>query len=305
MKSPKLLITCVGENLPVYHQKIMNLFHTVNEFGGQLAYEKLVANFVGSIDKDVKAKLENMGVDVRIVQPFDSRSPHCNKIRMLEIEDDYDIMIALDCDVVIVRDFSKELSPKYFQAKPVNNDPLTIEQWEYLFSYFQLECPNERVETTGIKQLVTVPYFNSGVLAIPKQYVNRLRESWAKYATLLMDNYPNMGEIGERKYFADQHALSLALVAEKIPIKVFPVEMNFSTPVKMKPKLLPHKMHPYIFHYHKFVEENGLIMKTRFKYRVPDSYIKKVNKFLKKRKKEKEKGKDKRKGKGKGKGKHK
>ncbi len=280
-KSLKLLITCVGENTPKYHKKIFTLFQTINVFGGEIAKAKLVANFVGSIDKDIQSQLENIGVEVRIVQPFDPRSPHCNKLRMLEIEDDFDILIALDCDIAVVRDFYKKLSLDYFQAKPVNNDPLTIEQWDYLFSYFDLKCPKERVETTGINQLVTVPYFNSGVLAIPKQYISRLRESWEKYALLLMDNYHNMGDIAKRKYFADQHSLALALVAENIPFKTFPVEMNFSTPTKMKPKLSPNKMHPYIIHYHRFVEDNGLLMKTRFKYKVPDSYIKKVNKLIK------------------------
>nr|WP_309101253.1 hypothetical protein [Fredinandcohnia onubensis] len=285
--SYRLLITCVGENRPEYHEKIFTLFQTVKEFGGQIANAKLVANFVGAIDKNIKSQLEKMGVEVQIVQPFDQRSPHCNKLRMLEIEDDFDILIALDCDTAVVRDFYEELSLEYFQAKPVNNDPLTIEQWEYLFSYFDLKCPEERVETTGIKQLMTVPYFNSGVLAIPKQYVSILRKTWGKYALLLMDNYHKMGDIAKRKYFADQHSLTLALVAENIPFKTFPVEMNFSTPVKMKPKLSANKMHPYIFHYHKYVQENGLLMKTRFNYKVPNSYIKKVNKMIKKRKKRK------------------
>lgn len=277
---PRLLITCVGENTPPYHLKILNLFKTIKKFGGSLADQKLTAHFVGSIQNDVKAELEEIGVDVRVVEPFDPRSPHCNKIRMLELEDDFDILIALDCDTVVVRDFSSEINPEFFQAKPVNNDPLTIHQWVRLFSFFGLECPKDRVETTGVKQLVTVPYFNSGVLSIPKQYVARLRDAWEKYALLLMDNYHKMGEIGKRKYFADQHALSLALVAENIPYKEFPVEMNFSTPVKMKPKFIPNKMHPYIFHYHKYVLNNGLLMKTRFKYATPNSYIRKVNRFL-------------------------
>ncbi|WP_394235927.1 hypothetical protein [Niallia oryzisoli] len=279
-RSPRLLISCVGEDTSPYHRKILNLFKTIKVFGGELGNEKLVANFVGSIKKDVKTKLEDIGVNVRIVQPFDSRSPHCNKLRMLEMEDDYDVLIALDCDTVVVRDFTREINPKFFQAKPVNNDPLSIRQWEGLFSYFNLDCPKKRVETTGVKQLVTIPYFNSGVLAIPKKYVSQLRDAWGKYARLLMDNYHKMGQIGKYKYFADQHALSLALADQKIPYKEFPVEMNFSTPIKMKPKFLPHKMHPYILHYHKYVLNNGLLMKTRFKYATPNSYIGKVNRFL-------------------------
>src|SRR4051812_27788830 len=122
--SPNLLITCVGENIPKFHFRILALFKTIKKFGGQIANQKLVANFVNAVDKDVESELQNMGVEVRIVQPFDSRSPHCNKIRMLEMEDEYDVLIALDCDTVVVRDFYKEIDPNYFQAKPVNNDPL-------------------------------------------------------------------------------------------------------------------------------------------------------------------------------------
>jgi len=278
--SPNLLITCVGENIPKFHFRILALFKTIKKFGGQIANQKLVANFVNSVDKDVESELQNMGVEVRIVQPFDSRSPHCNKIRILEMEDEYDVLIALDCDTVVVRDFYKEIDPNYFQAKPVNNDPLTIDQWKYMFSYFGLELPDQRVITAGVKQSSTIPYFNSGVLAIPKSYVKRLHLAWEKYAKLILDNYHKMGELANRKYFADQHSLSLALVAENIPIKIFPVEMNFSTPIQMKPEFSPRSLKPYIFHYHRFVLKNGLIQKTRYRYSNPDSFIKKVNKFL-------------------------
>ena len=52
-------------------------------------------------------------------QPFDIRDPTSNKIRMLEVEEDgdydskydYDVLIALDCDTAVVRDFSSQINP--------------------------------------------------------------------------------------------------------------------------------------------------------------------------------------------------
>jgi hypothetical protein len=47
-----------------------------------------------------------LGVRVRIVDPVErARETTSNKIRMLEMDDyDYDVLIALDCDTIVVRD---------------------------------------------------------------------------------------------------------------------------------------------------------------------------------------------------------
>src|SRR5690349_14759329 len=118
----KLLISCVAENDALYTAEALLLFKSIKKFGGNIAANAiLVANFVKSVDPTVKQSLEDMGVQVRIVEPAEhARETTSNKIRMLEMnsidDSDYDVLIALDCDTVVIRDFSSQINPQYFQA---------------------------------------------------------------------------------------------------------------------------------------------------------------------------------------------
>src|SRR6188472_800738 len=145
----KLLISCVGENDELYTAEVLLLFKTIKKFGGNVAANAiLVANFVKSIDPTIRQNLEDLGVKVRIVEPAEhARETTSNKIRMLEMDDDYDydVLIALDCDTAIVRDFSSEINPQFFQALPSD---FWVPQWQKLFSYFNLELTPERFNTT-------------------------------------------------------------------------------------------------------------------------------------------------------------
>jgi hypothetical protein len=112
---------------------------------------------------------------------------------MLEMDDeyDYDVLIALDCDTAVVRDFSSEINPRFFQAIPS----------EFDLSYFNWELPPEKFNTT--KRNI-IPYFNGSVLSIPKQYVKRLRKSWGEYILRLFEYCHNLwlDELTYQTYFS-------------------------------------------------------------------------------------------------------
>src|SRR5215467_13148853 len=120
----RLLISCVGENDALYTAEVLLLFKTIRKFAGRIANanSELIANFVKTIDPTVKQSLEDIGVKVSIVDPAEhARETTSNKIRMLEMDDyDYDVLIALDCDTVVVRDFAREINPSFFQAMPAD-----------------------------------------------------------------------------------------------------------------------------------------------------------------------------------------
>jgi hypothetical protein len=291
MDSAKLLISCVGENDELFTSEVLLLFKTIKKFGGNLAANAiLVANFVKSIDPTVKQNLEHMGVKVRIVEPAEhARETTSNKIRMLEMDDDYDydVLIALDCDTAIVRDFSSEINPQFFQAVPSD---FWVPQWQKLFSYFNLELTPERFNTT--KRNI-IPYFSAGVLSIPKQYVKRLRKSWGEHILRLFEYCHSywLDELTNQTYFFEELALSLAIEKEKIPLKLLTLEMNFSV-LGMDPyfratrppgpvhilDLQPDNMSPFIIHYHHLYNIDGSLIKTG--YKIPDLAIESINELL-------------------------
>ena len=246
----------------------------------------LIANFVKSVDPAIKQSLEDMGVKVRIVDAFDCRGPTSNKIRMLETDEyDYDVFVALDCDTAVVQDFSSEINSQFFQALPVDVDILTIQQWQKFLSYLNWEVPPERFDS---KKRTIFPYFNGGVLSIPKQYVKRLRKTWGEYTLLLFKCCQDLwlDELTYPTHYFDEITLSLAVEKEKIPLKALTLEMNFSvesmnshfraiTPEK---EIQPDNMLPFILHYHHKYDTDGLIMKTG--YKMPDLALQMVNELL-------------------------
>jgi len=270
---PKILISCVGENTEKFNFRVLTLFKTLKKFGGQLAEAKSVANFVRSVDPAVEAALQNIGVKVNVVEPFIQDYPYANKLRMLQMEEEYDVLLALDCDLVVTKDFSNEISSKFIQACPPYMDPLTLEQWQSIFSHFDLKLPSERFELLGSNRK-TIPYFNSGVLTIPKAYKDRLLSLWEKYIIDLL----KLDSLSNVRTFTDQIALSLALADEGLPYKSLPIEMNFPIHNIIHPKFHPEKMDPYIIHYHNRITKNWLIRKTG--YKKTNKHIRKINSYL-------------------------
>nr|WP_263326531.1 hypothetical protein [Neobacillus sp. Marseille-Q6967] len=265
----KLLVSCVGEDNEKYHFRVLTLFKTIKQFGGKIGNAKLIANFVSSVNENVRRSLNDLGVRVEVVERFDTRSPHCNKLRMFEIDEDYDIFVALDCDIAVVRDFTEAIKTDGIYAPFHPLQPLTLEQWKQMFSYFNLQIPqNERKI-----------HYSSGVLTIPKSDVKKLRETWGNYAlALLNDFFPAYPEIGAHKFFTDQFALALTFSDLKMDVPHLPDEMNYGTYFTQQPKSIFDHIHPYLLHYSFNVDEQRrLILKSGNV--MPDYYIDMVNKF--------------------------
>ncbi|MCI4621431.1 hypothetical protein AT960_11195 [Priestia megaterium] len=266
----KLLITCVAENNPEFHFRVITLFKTLKEFGGNLANAKLLANFVNNIDRKISNQLKSMGVSVRIVKPYHKKlQRHCNKIRMLEIDEDYDVLIALDCDTAITRDFSSEISTNSIRRCDSLLDPLEIHEWEYLYKYFNLTMPLNENEI----------HANSAVLFIPKKYVKDLKDIWLYYSYLVNDSFFSNDywkKFGQYKYYTDQFALSLALANQNIKVNLLPAEFNIH--INGSYSSWADQLHPYILSYHHNITDDWKLKTTGMS--VPDKYIKEVNNIL-------------------------
>jgi len=246
----RVLIACQGSGKEPFIKETEKLFKSLLYFGGNLAHAQKVACFTESISPEIVESLTNLGVIVKIVENLDNRCLHANKVQILDMyEEDYDYLVALDTDIVISRDFSDFLGKPAIAAKPVDNDPLNFNQWEDLFNYFDLKVPPERYTTCfALKQ--TIPYFNSGVLIIPKKYASTLYGTWKSFVYKLLDAYVELPEIAKNSFFTDQFALSLALTKEKLPYFELPLEMNFPTHIHIHDDFKPNLVNPYLIHYH-------------------------------------------------------
>lgn len=275
----RILIACMGVNREPYLREVEYLFRTLKSFGGKLAYSRKAVCFTEEIDHSLEKRLTNLGIKVKILQPLTTHYPHANKLLILRLaqEIDCDYLVALDTDIVVTRDFLQYLEKPSFQARPVGNDPLTIDEWKLLYEYFKLELPTDRYVTCfNLKE--TIPYFNSGVILIPKKYVSLLYESWKSYCSDLPAAYQKLPQIAKHDFFTDQFALSLALNFSKIPYDAAPLEMNFPIQAPINPAMKPEKLNPCLLHYHHRISSQGHILPSP--YRHVNDMIEKINRSL-------------------------
>jgi SAM-dependent methyltransferase len=258
LEPQRVLIACVGENREPFLSDMRFLFRSLAAFGGMLKQATKIAYVVDEADEKIVEDLGKLGVIVKIVGRFDQRYPHANKLRMLQDREDYDVLVALDCDIVVSKDFFSELETGAVIAKPVDTDPLTLDQWKTLFRYFGMRLPRKRYLTT-FDGRETIPYFNSGVIGIPRKFVGKLAMVWESMLLKMEDAYHEFPDINSHRFFSDQFAFALALNKAQIPVKALPVEMNCPLHAPIHPRFKPDSMAPYLLHHHHRITSDGVL----------------------------------------------
>jgi len=267
---PKILIATQCSPVEPFKSEVIRLFKSVNLFGGNLANAKKVVCLSESPDSNFKNELKVLGVDIKLIDPLDDNYHHSNKIQMLQIEDDYDVLIALDTDIIVTSDFTNYIDKNNISAKIVDTDCLGLENWKKLFHFFELDVPLKRFQTC-ITNVKTIPWFNSGVLFIPKKYSLILYKLWVQYTQKLLEHYYSLSFLSgdsfndDRNFiFIDQYALALAIHDHKLPYNPLPLEFNFPTHYLVHENFNPNEINPLIIHYHHLVSKKGNILHSKY-----------------------------------------
>ena len=280
----KILIATQCTPIEPWKSEVLRLFKSLNLFGGNLAQAKKVACFSESIDENFKKELEELGVKIIFIESLDSRYAYANKIQMLQIKEEYDVLITLDTDIIVTGDFSNYIDKNAISTKIVDTDPLGLENWGKLFEFFKLDTPSDRFQTC-ITNDTTIPWFNSGVLFIPKKFSSQLYDSWIKYNKKILENYYTLNFMSknssthDHKFaFTDQYALALAIHEIKLPYRLLPLDLNFSTHHHIHESFQPEKISPLLVHYHHLVSKNGNLFHC--KYEKTNALINNINSKL-------------------------
>jgi hypothetical protein len=259
------LVSCVGENSDHWYREAQNLVISVRRFGGALAESPVVVNFVDGMDSRYEAGLARLGAEVRVVPRFDPRTPASNKLRMLELAEthDFDVLLAIDTDTVVIGDVSRYGSAAAVAIKPENLDPYPPGCWRRLYAELGVPEPSQSIVTTVTGQ-VTYPYFNSGVVFVPRDYCAQLLTSWSKRVFDVLDIYERRPDIvpAPQRHWTNQLSLALAVVGDGIPVSPLPVAANLSTTVRVHPLFAHEVTPPFVLHYHNEIDERGYLFRS-------------------------------------------
>lgn len=259
------LIACVGENRHDWFLKVQNLVLSIRGLGGTLHDARILVSFVDGVDDDFRRPLESLGAEVRTT-PRVKLNPFANKLRMLELDDgeDFDVLVAIDCDTVIVGDLSPYLSLEAIRAAPVDYDRLRDAEWRRLFALAGVSPPG-RSEIASSSGERIYPCFNSGVLLIPRASCSDLRRHWLEQQARLATAFASE-ELAVRPQWRlqiGQYALANALLAGRLPFVPLPASLNFPTHVPVHRSIIGANPKPLILHYHADLDSRGFLTKPR------------------------------------------
>jgi hypothetical protein len=260
-----VLVACVAENQASWCTKVENLAISLREFGGRLSSAPMVASFVGQVQEPFARRLARFDVEVRTVARSDFGPPQTNKIAMLDLHasHDFDVLLALDCDVVVTGDVLDALDPDRVRATPEHASALGPSQWEILYRALGRSVPAGRIRMLHSGAL-SVPYYSSGVLCIPARDCRELREVWQRHCEVYVGLCRRSQLVSAPEAFADQVALSTALETLGTPVDALPPSLNLYTTVPLRSAVEAELHPPFILHYRSEIDANGFLHASRF-----------------------------------------
>lgn len=259
--SESLVIGCVTENMPKFLAQSLRLLQSVRWFGGRIADARFVICSVETIDPEWLATFERYHAEVHLVSRFSTKHPQSNKLRFLELDltRDYDHVVLLDCDTIVVQDPSKYFLADRFQAKIADTNTVPSAALQKLFDAFDLTPPKEEFHCTVTGES-TIPYFNAGVLLFTRQNIRELLPVWLDINRQLLDR---LELLGEHANYCEQATLSLALGATGTLFGPLGNEMNFPTHFSKRFESLE-GTDPLIIHYHSEADQSGYIKNSGY-----------------------------------------
>jgi hypothetical protein len=166
------------------------------------------------------------------------------------------MLLLLDCDTVVVQDPLPWIHRDAFQAKIAPLPTVTTEVFERVFRHYGLPLP-PRDHVNGFTGTPTIPYCNSGVIALPSHLADRFLKVWRDYTARLAEEIEILHPC-ERQY--NQAGLSLALAASAVPFLEAPAELNFQLNFPALPP--PERffaVDPAVLHYHGLADSEGYL----------------------------------------------
>jgi hypothetical protein len=170
------------------------------------------------------------------------------------------ILVALDCDIAVIDDFSSGLSHSAVCGVPASVSPLRPNEWLALLSLLDLRPDNRNLKTINTLEELPVPYLNSGVLFIPAKYGEALTDRWRHYIGRLLTLRTTLNWPDGIWFYLDQIALTCALLAAGLPVEVLDVTYNFPTNVLVQENAIHGNTDIRVLHYHRKLRSSGALL---------------------------------------------
>jgi len=263
LRSSDVVVGLLTENTPRMLTQALRLLRSIRWFGGELAGARTVVCSVGPLAAEARGELASLGAELHAVSRFHPANPTGNRLQLIDVLLDApeQLLLVLDCDIIVARDPLPYLNAESFQAKITPTPTVSDEVFERLFAHFGLVKP-PRTHVNAWSGTRTIPYFNSGVIAMPRTLARTLAPAWRRYNEELAEQ-PHLAAPCQRHMH--QAALALAVAATGVPYTELPESMNYqinATNIPAPPGF--GETDPVLLHYHQLGTEDGFLLPTPY-----------------------------------------
>ena len=248
------------DSQPRFHREALNWFAALTQVAG-VAPGDLVVHVVGGRSSPQLAYLAARGVAIRAIEPFDGRSPHCNKIAgalQLATEGCAGLAVLTDTDVAVTEDPRQIPVPDGAVAsRPVDlpNPPLPVLR-RILDAAGLAEPRTVALEWTPGESTLA-GNANGGLYMVPGAVLEAVATAWAHWAGWLLERRSLLEQWGTH---VDQVAMCMALAAEGID--TYELEPRWNFPLHIRAALDRADTSPAIIHYHQVTDRRGSLRRT-------------------------------------------
>lgn len=257
-KGGRVVFGCLVDTSGHFADQAARLLLSLRWFGGAQADAHFLLAVVGSLSKAEQSFFIRHCAEIVVVSQLDERHGPSNKLRFFELPqlNQFDHIVLLDCDTIVVQDPSDWIYTNDFSAKPADQPTVDVDALGKYLSHYDIPVPC-RAYHHDVADVPGLPYFNSGVIVLGRKWRRKFLLAWKKYT---LDLIGSSNLFGINEYHVDQAGLTAAVLAENIPIDPLPTAMNFPAhfPEHRYPQTI-WNIDPIIIHYHHLGDCSGYI----------------------------------------------
>lgn len=233
---------------------------------GGVSPSSLAIHFVDDCAPELRRQFTECGINTTSVDRYDVSHPPSNKLAQLTspLLADADHYVLCDCDLAFCGDLSPWIDGERVRAKLVDCAVFSLDDWVRILTASGLsgneegsDFPLPTATTLDDKPTITT-YCNGGLLILPSQPFDALREAWPRWHRWLRDR---RDLLSGQDYHIDQVSFALACIAEELDVDLLPDRLNLPT------HLLDHLrrlegIDPLVLHFHDRLDPRGLLCPT-------------------------------------------
>ena len=246
--------------VPTHAYQAEVLLFTLEKFA-ETPRSKMVVQCTNRVSDFIRNKFVKAGYTVASVAPYLDEK-YCNKIAQLDFflsrgSLNAEGIFLFDVDIAV-------LSPLDIPNREVvwgkivdaSNPPLQVLERSFAAAGMELP-PLTAVDWDGGGTTVA-SNFNGGFLYIPLEFLAPLQASWKKWAEFLFFR-PELFDTASERCHIDQMSFAMALASERIPYRHLSANWNFPCHSTSQPRTYQAECGLRVLHYHRCLDEFGLI----------------------------------------------